>query len=289
MSGEEGRIALALGFLQKAPERAARILELHAPACGVQLLERVDAEIAAAVLCCMTPRHAAAHLDALEDDPAAGILRCVSAVAAAPVLRALAARRRAALLRRLPSRQAVTLNWLLSHPDNSVGAWTDARAFTLSAELSAQEALAQIRDAESAPGESLYVLGRQGRLQGVVTATGLLRAANSELVGGLCSKPPAPLQAQASLASAASLHGWQLHNALPVVERNQQFVGVLERDALERGLMHGGGEEPSGRLTDTLLEATQAYWSGLSALWQTTFGLLTAPAAREERPPGSSA
>lgn len=280
MREEDGQVALALGFLEKAPERAARILELHPAEFSKVLLERLDAAIAAAVLSAMAPRHAADRIEQLDEDRATKILRSLSAVEAAPMLRALRTRRRAVLLRRLPSRQAVTLNWLLGHASDSVGAWTDARALTLSTELTAQEALAQVRDAEHAPGETLYVLGRHARLTGVVNTTTLLRAANSENLGMLCDKPPTPLQVQATLASAASLHGWQLHNALPVIDRNRQFVGVLRREALERGLMHAALDEETGRLADTLLEATQAYFTGLSALWEASFGLLTAPLAR---------
>lgn len=277
MRDESGSTELALGLLRKDPERAARILESHAPELGVQLLQPLDAGEAAAVIGGMLARHAAVFLDRLEEEFSAKVLRDIPAVQAAPILRVLPARRRAALLQRLPSRRAVTLNWLLSHTDDSVGAWTDTRVFTLSAGLSAQEALVQIRNADPAPGETHYVLGKQGRLQGVVTTTRLFRAASTELVAGLCSKPPAPLQAQATLASAASLHGWQLHNALPVLDRNQQFTGVLTREGLEHGLMHETGTDQPGRLADTLMEATQAYWTGLSALWETTFGLLTAP------------
>lgn len=284
---QAGRHALALGFLLRDPSRSARILEGHAPEHSAELLAALKPRQAAAILSKMTPRHAAQHLGELSPDDSTTILKQLSMVDAVAVLRSLDARRRAAILRRLPSRQSVALNWSLSHPETSVGAWADAEALVLAADLSAQDALRQVQRAAAKPGESLFVINRQRRLLGMVSVTALLRAAAESPITAVMEPAPTALQAQASLGSAASLLSWRRHNALPVVDRQQHFVGVLQRSELDRGLAQGDSESPSGNLADVLLEASDAYMAGLSALWRAGFSLLTVTRGKQNDTPAN--
>ncbi len=274
-----GRMALARGFMIRDPARSARILENHAPEHSAALFAELKARHAAAVLARMTPRHAALHLGTLSPDDAASILKELGAVDIAAILRSTDGRRREAILRRLSKRLSVSLNWTLGHPDTSVGAWTDADVLALAGDISAQEALRQIQHADPAPRERLFIIDRNRRLLGMVGATALLRAPANAPIAKLLQGSPMTLQAQASLSSASSLPAWQIHTALPVVDRQQHFVGVLYRTELDRGLAQGGSDKSGGNLGDTLLEATEAYWSGLSALWRATFSLLTSTRA----------
>jgi len=277
-----GRLALALGFMVRDPARAARILESHAPEQSAALFAELKTREAAAVLARMTPRHAARHLGTLELDQSTAILKAFGTVDAAATLRCMDGRRRTAILRRLPSRQSVALNWVLGHPETSIGAWTNSDVLALAGDISAQEALKQIQQADSAPGEFVYVVNRGRQLLGLVSVTDLLRAKPDTPIAKLLLPPPTTLQAQASLGSAASLRAWQLRSALPVVDRRQHFVGVLDRSELNRGLEQGELEGAGTTMGDTLLEATEAYWTGLSALWSASFSLLTTARERLE-------
>lgn len=270
-----GRLALALGFMARDPVRSARILEGHPPEHSAELLAELKPKQAAAILSWMTPGHAARHLGALSPDDSTTILKQLDTVDAAAILRSLDSRRRAAILRRLPSRQSVALNWALGHTDTSVGAWTDTEALALASDITAQEALKQVQGTSARPGDCLFVVNRQKRLQGMVSVTTLLRAPAESSIKTYVEQVPMQLQAQSSLGSASQLQAWQLQNVLPVVDRQQRFVGVLHRSELDRGLAQGNVEASGATLTDTLLEASEAYWSGLSALWRASFGLLT--------------
>lgn len=274
---QTGRMALALGFMVRDPLRAARILESHAPEHSAELLTGLKTRNAAAVLAKMTPRHAARHLSALSPDEAARILKELAAVDVAAILRCADGRRREAVLRRLSRRQSVSLNWLLSHPETSVGAWTDASVLALAADITAQEAVRQIQRAESTSGEWVYVISRSRRLRGMVSTTALLRATADKPLATLLERVPATLQAQSSLVSASTLQAWQTQHTLPVLDRLQNFVGVLQRAELDRALALDSAGSTSVNISDTLLEASEAYWSGLSALIKASFSLLTSP------------
>lgn len=284
---QAGRLALALGFMARDPLRAARILEGHAPEQSTELLAELSTRQAANVLAKMTPRHAARHMSGLSPDDAAKILKELAAVDVGAILRCADGRRREAVLRRLSRRQAVGLNWLLSHPETSVGAWTDAGVLALAADITVQEALRQIQRADSTSGEWLFVVSRSRRLRGMVSTTMLLRTNADKPLAPLLERVPATLQAQASLVSAASLQAWQQLHALPVLDRQQNFVGALRRAELDRALALDVGGGNTSNISDTLLEASEAYWSGLSALLKASFSLLTSTS--RERPGNAKA
>ncbi len=280
---QAGRMGLALGFMIRDPVRAARILEGHAPEHCAELFAELKTRNAASVLSKMTPRNAARHLAELSPDDAAKILKELSPLDIAAILRCVDGRRRQAILRRLSRRQSVNLNWLLSHPDTSIGAWTDAGTLALASDLSAQEALRQIQRADSAGGEWVFVVSRGRRLRGMISTTALLRATADQPIADLLARVPTTLQAQASLISASSLQAWQQQHVLPVLDRQQNFVGVLHRAELDRALGMDSTGNSTTNLSDTLLEASEAYWSGLSALLRASFGLITSPTARQDR------
>lgn len=266
-----------MSFMIRDPTRAARILEGHAPDHSADLFAELNTRNAANVLGKMTPRHAARHLGAHSPDEAAKILRELGAVDIAAILRCADGRRREAILRRMSKRQSVGLNWVLSHPETCVGAWTDAQALVLAADISAQEALGQIQKDNVKSGELIFAVNRGRKLKGMVSTTTLLRADANAPIANLLERVPTTLQAQASIISADSLQAWQLQHALPVLDRQQNFVGVLYRSELDRALALDTAGSSASNLSDTLLEAGEAYWSGLSALFRASFSLFTSP------------
>jgi predicted transcriptional regulator len=114
----------------------------------------------------------------------------------------------------------------------------------------------------------------------MVSTTTLLRSAPDKPLATLLERMPTTLQAQASLVSASSLQAWQQQHALPVLDRQQNFVGVLHRSELDRALALGSTGSNPMSISDTLLEASEAYWSGLSALVRASFSLLTSPSSK---------
>jgi Mg/Co/Ni transporter MgtE len=173
------------------------------------------------------------------------------------------------------------LRWLLRHPAHAVGAWTDAGTFTLTADLTAGEALARLRES-SCGDDSVYVLDRDRRLAGVASVAMLLGADPDAAVAGLMAPAPAPLLSQAALTTAVGLAAWRPLSALPVVDWRQRFVGVLRSGDLERGLRRYPAPPAGMPLSDSLMEASELYWSGMAAVLRAVLALLAAPAARKE-------
>lgn len=257
--------ALSLAYLEAHPADAARVLEQLTPTDTAELLRATPLRLAAPVAQQMLPLFAARVMDSLADTFTVGLLRAMGAQSGVAVLRQMPVARVDALVNQLPTATAVAFRLLLGYPGNTVGAWADPLALTLTADLTVAQALATIRSNDY-PHDTLYVLGRDQRLIGVLPAASLLRAdAQDSLRRWLQAAPPS-LPAQALISATEDHPGWLLHRALPVVERGERFAGVLRQSSLRQALAPEPRGEASAASGDGLTLVAEGYWLSVSML-----------------------
>ena len=254
---------LSLVFMRAHPVEAARVLESVEPAESAALLARVPARIAAPVVAAMLPSAAARSLGGLEDEPALALLSELGTQPVVAVLRHLAEPRRARLIEGLPTAAALASKLLIGYMEDSVGAWTDPDILALPGTTLATEALERVRHVGIAQ-QNVFVTGENGRFEGWIALSALLRAPSGANLVSVMTRPAAVLPAQTPLSGALSHPGWERASAMPVVESGERLVGVLTRDALARALRRTA--RPS-RITpaDTLAGMlARGYWDALS-------------------------
>ncbi len=254
---------LSLAFMRAHPAEAARVLEGVAPVEAAALLAHVPARLAAPVFAAMLPNAAARSLGGLEDEQALALLGELSTQPVVAVLRHLPEPRRAKLIGGLPTAAALASKLLLGYVEDSVGAWTDPDVLSLPGTVPAVEALERVRLVDATV-QRVFATGTDGRLEGWVSLSVLLRAPVGSSLGSVCYPPIALLSAQTPLIGAIAHPGWEHASILPVVESGQRLVGVLTRDALARALRRTarGARDAS---PDTLAGMlARGYWNALS-------------------------
>ncbi len=256
---------LTLAFVSSHPVEAARVLERLSGADAAALFASLPARAAAPALAAMLPPASARIVSALEDPPALGLLTATGVQAAVAILRHVGEPRRSRLIAGLSTATAVASRMLLGYPEDAAGAWADPETIAMPPGTSAGEALARVRGDTDADAGAVYVVGDDQRLLGVVDLQDLLRAPEATLLNALMHPPAGTLAAFMPLSGAAAHPAWKQSSALPVVERGNRLIGVLQAAKLAQARSRGvpRGFSANGTLAGL---AARSYWDAVSGL-----------------------
>jgi magnesium transporter len=257
---------LSFAFLEAHPADAARVLERVTPQHVSALLAEAPLRLAAPVLRAMLPLHAARCLETLPDDTVSGLLRAMGPQAGVAVLHYVPESRRNTLLEQLPTALALAFRLLLGYPEDTVGAWMNPRVLVLPADTTAEAALRQLRDAEG--DTSIFVIDMEQKLLGQADLGNVLRAPADTPLSKIMRKTRHTLPARTAIRAVEEHAGWNDHQLLPVVERDERFVGALERGVLIRALRRTRRSQPDHAYGDLLTDVASGYWLGVSSLIQ---------------------
>lgn len=271
MAGTED---LSFAFLESHPADAARVLERIAPQNVAALLSDAPLRLAAPALRAMLPLHAARCLESLTDDTASGLLRAMGPQSGVAVLHYVPESRRNDLLAQLPTALGMAFRLLLGYPEDTVGAWMDPRVLAMPADTTAETALRRLREADGENDASIFVIGPGQRLLGQADLPDVLRAAADEPLSKVMHEMPFTLPARAAIRGVEEHAGWNDYQMLPVVEREDRFIGALDRGVLARALLRTRRAEPGGGYSDVIANVASAYWMGVASLIQLIVALL---------------
>lgn len=227
---------LAEAFLRRHPAHAARTLETIDPGRVAELLGSVPAAAAAAVLGVMSPASAADCLAEISPDAGAAAVAAMPPDLLAVLLRRMSPGRAEVLLGALPERSASVVRAGLAFPAWSVGAVMNPRAPTLIPDLEVAEAITRLRAAAAEVADVAYVVDRDQRLVGAVSARALLLSPAGLRVAELMRPPAARLPPQAAVGTLRAHPAWAHARTLPVVASDGRLLGAVGRDDLTRAL-----------------------------------------------------
>lgn len=274
---------LSLGLLETHPADAADVLERLATADAVAVLTAVPVRIAANVVAEMLPLHAAQCLLTLPEENRIALLHSQPVQIIAAILRHFHREQRLHILAQLPSATAVTCRLLLRHPENSVGAIVDSNVLAIAPTVTVKDALLRVRELPEGNTDYIYVINAHRHIVGVVALAELLRSNQQQRLESLSHKAVPRLSVQATLAAAYAHQGWHEYHMLPVVERDQRFIGALRYTELYHYIQKQTAEQPvleNPRLS--LAIATNGYWQLFDSLLRGMVSVL--PPARLSKP-----
>ena len=220
----ESRLAEAL--LIRHPMRAALVLEQLGLGPAIAFLSEVSPGKLASVVPLLSQQLAAELLRALPTESVAGLLSTSSEDVAARLARSLGDRVDA-VLERMPDERRASLASSLRYPADSAGGLMDPDVLSLPGDLSAEEALARVRELSTHARYNLYIVDRQQRLIGVLNLRELLLAAPASRLDALMIAQPYSLPASAGRASIIAHPGWREAHSLPVVDEQGRYVGAI--------------------------------------------------------------
>lgn len=250
---------LTLGYFQAHPVEAARHLESLGPQEAGMLLEALPGEDIAHVLEHCLPVSTAKILGKLPEDLSADVLSAMNATSAIGVLRQFEEGSRYAILERMDNSMGATLRRALRYAPNTAGSLADPQVFTLPQDILVEEAISRIRTYGQKAMYYLYVIDRDGKLEGVVTLRQLLLDSSVHSVGTLMENQITTLSAEADLEEILNHPEWSRFHTLPVVDRWGTFFGALRYRMLRRIEKDVLGKAPLGSVSDSLMQLWEAY------------------------------
>ncbi len=250
---------LTLGYFQSHPVEAARHLESLGPQAAGVLLEALPGEEIANVLEHCLPVSTAKILEELSKDLSADVLSAMNATSAIGVLRQFEETTRYDILERLDNSMGATLRRALRYSPNTAGSLADPQVFTLPPDIPVEEAISRIRTYGQKAMYYIYVIDRDGKLEGVVTLRQLLVDASDHSVGTLMETQITTLSAEANLEEIIKHPEWSRFHTLPVVDRWGTFFGALRYRMLRRIEKDVEGKAPLGSVSDSLMQLWEAY------------------------------
>ena len=222
--GLESRLAEAL--LIRHPMRAAVVLEQLGLGPAIAFLSEAPPGQLASVVPLLSQQLASELLRALPMESVAGLLSTSEEDVAARLARGLGDRVDS-VLERLPEERRASLASSLRYPAESAGGLMDPNVLSLPGDLSAEAALARVRELSTNARYNLYVVDREQHLIGVLNLRELLLAAPSSRLDALMIPQPHSLSASAGRASIIAHPGWREAHSLPVVDEQGRYVGAI--------------------------------------------------------------
>lgn len=218
---------LAGTLVRLHPDRAAVVLERIGVEPAVRLLASVTPGLAAAVVERMSPNASTAVLDLLPVDRASALLGALDVDVSARLARHLSEQRRNDAIERLGPERIRALQVLLRFPEGSAGSFMDPAALALADDLTASEALRQVRSAPTHAHYNIYVVDRHHALVGVFNLRELLLSRPRSYVADLMTRNPWRLDAHATRSDVVVHPGWRSVHTLPVVDADGSYLGAV--------------------------------------------------------------
>lgn len=271
---------LSSAFSESHPTDAARVLETLPTSDTAEFIRELTPRIAAPIVRQMGPPYAARLIALLEQSHVAAVIQLMGPQAAAQLVQLLSHAQQLQLLAQLPVATSVAIRLLVGYPRGTCGAYMDPWPLALGPEMTAGDALEQIRKFEGEISDCLFVSNGQRKLAGVLSPADLLRATSREMLSAIMRPAVHKVPALASATLVADHPGWEEFHVLPVMERENRLVGALHRRALSVALA-----TPVARSEPNVASGVfAAYWQVVSALTEVAVGALPPiPPVAEER------
>jgi CBS domain-containing protein len=221
------------------PAQIADLVEAASHDEGEEILQAVghDKELEADVFEELDDEHQVEFLHERSDEDVAGVLARMASDDAADLLLEIEQDRRIPVLNLLPAAKQLKIKRLLGYNPSTAGGLMNPDFPSLPADATVGEALAHVRASELAPSQllTLWVIDAGGHLVGGVFATELVRAAEEAPVSSLIETSVPTVSPETELPEVARLMADFNLVAIPVVDGDEQPIGVVAvDDVIER-------------------------------------------------------
>jgi len=270
------------GYIALHPAEAARTLARLDSRDSKAIFEVMPPQLAANVLENMAPSSAGRCLEQLTVKTGGEILARMPVTAAVAPLRLMKRDRLKEWLAVMPRHAAARLRLRLRYSETVIGAFVDADVVTFMPDHRVGDALRTFRRASQRKGQTIHVLDQQRHLVGVVDLSDLLGERDRSMIQRLMRPAPIVLNARAAIQTVTDHPAWLSHDSLPVVNRDDVFLGVLPRSKVMEGEQQLLAEVTDrNELATTRAALADIFWMGVGALFVSNAGPATESKAED--------
>lgn len=219
--------ALTQAFLRRYPNDAARKIESLAPEQAAEILALQPISLRQRVWTHITASAASQILPLSSDVVALELLEALDAGPCASLLSRMSPEERVHYLSLMSESQAFELRELMDYPPNCAGYMMDTRALALSLDVTAEEALAQLKQHPSIMRRRIYTLDGDMRLQGQVHLEDLIAAPATHLLRELSTPVTLFVAALDPKEEVAEKLQKNAIDILPVVDIHHRLLGII--------------------------------------------------------------
>jgi CBS domain-containing protein len=220
------------GLTELHPADLATIIDQLAPRDRAGVLAVLDDEAAADAIEEMEPETQVEVIEDLEPERAADILEEMSPDDAADLIADLSDAARDEILPLMDREEAEEVTELLGYPEDSAGGIMTTEFVTMDEHLTADQAIARLRELEP-DAETIYyvyVVDGDGRLVGVLSLRDLIVASPAAPIGEVMIEEPVAVDVTADRDDVASVVARYNLLAVPVVDDAGRLVGIVTVD-----------------------------------------------------------
>ena len=250
------------------PDEMARHVERLDRSDGVAVVSALAPQAVATLLPYVAPGHAARLVADLPDEVSAAVTTLMPVDGVAALLRRLDPAEAGRLLGALPAGQAQSVGALLAHRPGTAGGVMDPEVVTVPLAVTVADARQLLASAPAHLYYYVYVVDPEHRLAGVFDLAELMQADPAAPVGAIVTASVTWLSADAPLESVFAHPGWRVFDAMPVVDHQRRFVGVLRHRRMRQLQEQKAPAGPEDQTVRTVMALGEIYWLGLCGLLQ---------------------
>ena len=268
------KFELAEHFAKCHPQTSARVLEEVPPEVSMEFIQAMPLQHGARLLASMLPYPAAKCIARLPENVAARYLSELEIRTITRILHHVAKEKREQILGRLPWRIAARVSLILNYSQATVGAWIEPAVLTLPLDGTTGKARERLSDEGYPDCDRIYVVNEIHHLKGTIPLISLIQATDEDLLLDRILKPVTHiLKASATLEMAVNNPGWQNHDYLPVIDRQERFLGVLRHATLLSVLAGPRAKRTEQGSSETLLDIAETCYLGLANILSTSLSV----------------
>lgn len=262
--------SLSQKYLLDFPVESARVLENVSNEDVAAFISELHLQTAATVLAVMLPEKAAACLDITKELVAAKLLSEMPVSSLARIYRQFSVTKQEVLKALMSGKTQKQLRQYLRYPTFSAGALLNHNIDILPDNVTVADAIRRIEHFEHPVNCEIYIVNESHQLVGMIELGRLLASDHHLRLKEIMIRKSQPISVHA-MADSLHIHpGWISRRRLPVVERDNTLVGVLEYRKLQE-VMGKTGSVSRPDPVENLLSLTRLYWISLAQVFNSLF------------------
>ena len=251
-------------FLLQYPVEAARVLEHVSVENVAALFIELTPGMSVPVLVAMLPNFAAACLEKMAPSLATTFLSELPVAHAAYIFRFLSPSTQQELSTQLSDKVRSRILRFLEYVPLSAGDLMQTTFTMLPEDLTVADAIHRIERMRHSVACEIYITDNRHHFTGVLELGKLMVSNHHARLRDMITKKTPSISAHATVDNLLSHPGWEAHKSLPVVERDNTLVGILDYTQIQEIT----AEKTSGAndSLQNLLSLAGLYWLSLSQL-----------------------